>query len=268
MHDAVQRAISMMRTNYSEPLTVRDVAGAALVSPYHFSRLFHAIVGVPPGRYLAAVRLFEAKRMLLTTSMNVADIVTTVGYSSVGTFTTRFTRAVGVSPTQYRDPEISGLLAAVALPDLDSLVMGSPTHRSLPHSRHGDSGSVVGTLAIPAQSDQLEIDVGLIDDLIPCSTPVSSRLIKGPMETALVVEGAPAIRCVAVALRGRNPRLSRSGMPFAGGLSHPITVGPGRHLRVDVQLHGRMPANVPPAPGSVPRPRSPRPYVKPTPYSR
>jgi len=242
MHDAVQRAISMMRAKYSEPLTLRDVAGAALVSPYHFSRLFHAAVGVSPGKYLTAVRLFEAKRMLLTTLIKVADIVTMVGYSSVGTFTTRFTRAVGVSPAQYRNPEVSGLLAAAALPALDNPPpTGSPVHNPLSIPRYGGSGSVVGTLTIPAQLDRLEITVGLIDDLIPRSAPVSSTLIKGPVESELAVR-TPATRYVAVALRGRNPRPSRSGMRFAGGLSHSITVGPGQHLRINVRLHDRMPA--------------------------
>ncbi|MEU4449534.1 helix-turn-helix transcriptional regulator [Actinosynnema sp. NPDC050801] len=238
MHDAVERAITMMRANYYEPLTLRDVANAALVSPFHFSRLFHATVGIPPGRYLTAVRLFEAKRLLLTTLMNVADVVTTVGYSSVGTFTTRFTRAVGVSPTQYRDPEISGLLAATALPDLDS--PASPGGHQVPMPRQGGSGSIVGTLAIPAQADPAEITIGLIDDLIPQSTPVHTTLVEGPMETSLVV-GALPTRCVAVAMYGRNPRASRCAMKFAGGRSHLIAVDPGQHLRVDVRLRGRSP---------------------------
>jgi AraC family transcriptional regulator len=239
MNDAIQRAISMMRANYYEPLTLRDVARAALVSPYHFSRMFHASVGVPPGRYLTAVRLFEAKRLLLTTLMNVADIVTTIGYSSVGTFTTRFTRAVGVSPTQFRNPEVSGLLAATALPDVDNpLMAGAPPHMVMPTPRYGGSGSTVGTLVIPAQSEPVEVTVGLIDDLIPRSAQVSSALVGGPLESSLVVTG-PATRCVAVALRGRDPR---SGMRFAGGVSHSVTVDAGQHLRINVRLHEGMSA--------------------------
>lgn len=244
MHDAVQRAIVMMRTNYYEPLTLRDVAGAALVSPFHFSRLFHAAVGVPPGRYLTAVRLFEAKRLLLTTWMNVADIVATVGYSSVGTFTTRFTRAVGLSPTQYRNPEVSGLLAAVALPDFGNpLETGSSAFDAMPTPRFGGSGSVVGTLEVPALDEESKVTVGLIDDLIPRSTPPSSAFVEGTLDHELVV-GATATRCVAVALRGGNPRLAGSGLEFAGGLSHAIAVGPGERLRVNVRMRERAQAPV------------------------
>ncbi|MFI9008088.1 helix-turn-helix domain-containing protein [Actinosynnema sp. NPDC053489] len=241
MHDAVQRAIKLMRTNYYEPLTLRDVAGAALVSPFHFSRLFHAAVGVPPGRYLTAVRLFEAKRLLLTTWMNVADIVATIGYSSVGTFTTRFTRAVGLSPTQYRNPRVSGLLAAVALPDFDNpLETGAPVFDAMPAPRFGGSGSVVGTLEVPALPEASVVTVGLIDDLIPCSAPAPSALFEGPLDHELLV-GATATRCVAVALRGGEPR---AGLGLAAGSSHAIPVGAGEHLRVSVRMRDRAQAPV------------------------
>ncbi|WP_447007929.1 helix-turn-helix transcriptional regulator [Saccharothrix isguenensis] len=236
MHDPIQRAISMMRANYSEPITLRDVAGAALVSPYHFSRMFHASVGVPPGRYLTAVRLFEAKRLLLTTLMNVADIVTTIGYSSVGTFTTRFTRRVGVSPTQYRDPAVTGVLAAAVVPDVDNPSATAPAFVAAP--RYGGSGAKAGTLVIPAPSEPLEIAVGLIEDLIPRSAPMSSALVRGPGSTELVVSGSAGL-CVAVAVRGRNPL---PGMRFAGGVGHPVTVGAGQSLRIDVRLRDRAPA--------------------------
>ncbi|MCC8247005.1 helix-turn-helix domain-containing protein [Saccharothrix luteola] len=236
MHDAVRRAIKLMRSNYYEPLTLRDVAAAALVSPFHFSRLFHATVGMPPGRYLAAVRLFEGKRLLLTTWMTVADIVSTIGYSSVGTFTTRFTRAVGLSPTQYRNPEVSGLLAAVALPDFDNpLETGSRVFSAMPTPRFGGSGSVVGTLEVPAHADASVVTVGIIDDLIPTIGPAPSTLVEGPLDRELVV-GATATRCIAVALRGAHPG---PGVVLAGGPGHTIAVGAGEHLRVNVRLRDR-----------------------------
>jgi len=53
------------------------------VSPFHFSRIFAKTVGLTPGRYLTALRLFEAKRLLLSTSLTVSDVVCSVGYSSV-----------------------------------------------------------------------------------------------------------------------------------------------------------------------------------------
>ncbi|MFI2652154.1 helix-turn-helix domain-containing protein [Micromonospora fulviviridis] len=91
-----------MRERLAEPLTVDDLATAAMFSRYHFSRMFRRITGISPGRFLAALRIQEAKHLLITTSLTVAAISTSVGYTSLGTFSSRFHRSVGVSPASYR----------------------------------------------------------------------------------------------------------------------------------------------------------------------
>ena len=89
---AVDRAISTMRENLGEQLTVDDMARAAMFSKFHFTRIFQRVTGVSPGRFLSALRLQRAKQLLVSTSLNVADISLRVGYNSVGTFSSRFTR--------------------------------------------------------------------------------------------------------------------------------------------------------------------------------
>jgi AraC family transcriptional regulator len=99
---AVRRAINAMRENLSDPLNIDDMARVAMFSKFHFTRVFQRVTGISPGRFLSAVRLQEAKRLLISTKLNVADISLRVGYASVGTFSTRFTKSVGVPPTTYR----------------------------------------------------------------------------------------------------------------------------------------------------------------------
>ncbi|MGC5032711.1 helix-turn-helix domain-containing protein [Micromonospora sp. DT229] len=99
---AVRRAINTMRQNMGEQLTVDDMARAALFSKFHFTRIFQRATGVSPGRFLSALRLQRAKHLLVTTSLKVADISLMVGYNSVGTFSARFSRSVGMPPTVYR----------------------------------------------------------------------------------------------------------------------------------------------------------------------
>lgn len=99
---AVERAITTMRGNMSDKVTIDDLARSAMFSKFHFSRVFRKITGVSPGRFLSAMRLEEAKRLLLTTGLTVADISHQVGYNSVGTFSSRFRSSVGVSPIAYR----------------------------------------------------------------------------------------------------------------------------------------------------------------------
>ncbi len=102
MEEIIERVIRDMKLHLGDPITVDDMARSARLSKFHFSRVFRRVTGVSPGRYLSALRLNEAKRLLIETSLNVTDISHRVGYTSVGTFTTRFTNSVGVSPTAFR----------------------------------------------------------------------------------------------------------------------------------------------------------------------
>ncbi|HEX6468231.1 MAG TPA: helix-turn-helix transcriptional regulator [Streptosporangiaceae bacterium] len=88
---------------FSEPITIDDMARSAMYSRFHFSRVFREVTGVSPGQFLTTVRIQEAKRLLLTTSLTVKEITVRVGYSSVGTFSAKFKDFVGMSPTAYRD---------------------------------------------------------------------------------------------------------------------------------------------------------------------
>ena len=87
---------------YAEPLTVADLARAAGLSPAHFSREFRRTFGESPHTYLLTRRLERAAALLRTTDRGVAEICFAVGLSSVGSFTTSFTRMFGKSPTAYR----------------------------------------------------------------------------------------------------------------------------------------------------------------------
>ncbi|MCP2330771.1 AraC-type DNA-binding protein [Actinoalloteichus cyanogriseus DSM 43889] len=99
---AVWQAIDRILDNVGEMVTVEDLARAARYSKFHFSRAFQRVTGISPGRFLAAVRIQEAKRLLGTTSLSVAEISHRVGYASVGAFGSRFASTVGVSPTTFR----------------------------------------------------------------------------------------------------------------------------------------------------------------------
>src|SRR5207342_1616933 len=79
-----------------------DLARAAYLSPAHFSREFRRAFGEPPHQYLLTRRLERAAALLRNTDRSVADICFTVGLRSIGSFTTSFGRAYGMSPTAYR----------------------------------------------------------------------------------------------------------------------------------------------------------------------
>jgi AraC-like DNA-binding protein len=96
------RAKDLIDARYREPLDVPTLARAARLSPAHFSREFKRAFGETPHQYLLTRRLERAASLLRTTDRSVAEICLTVGLVSVGSFTTSFGRAYGVSPTAYR----------------------------------------------------------------------------------------------------------------------------------------------------------------------
>ena len=96
------RAKDLVDARYREPLDVQALASAAHLSAAHFSREFRRTFGEPPHQYLLTRRLERAAALLRNTDRSVADICLTVGLRSLGSFTTSFTRAYGLSPTAYR----------------------------------------------------------------------------------------------------------------------------------------------------------------------
>lgn len=97
------RAKDLADSSYTQPLTVDDLAAAAHLSRAHFSREFRRAFGETPYSYLLTRRLERAATLLRGTDYSVADVCMRVGLSSVGSFTSSFTRAYGMTPTQYRD---------------------------------------------------------------------------------------------------------------------------------------------------------------------
>jgi AraC-like DNA-binding protein len=96
------RARDLADARYFEPLGVEDLARAAGLSPAHFSREFRRAFGESPHAYLLTRRLERAAALLRTTDRSVAEICLDVGLTSVGSFTTSFTRMFGRPPTAYR----------------------------------------------------------------------------------------------------------------------------------------------------------------------
>ena len=96
------RAKDLVDARYRDPLDVPALARAARLSPAHFSREFRRAFGETPHQYLLTRRLERAAELLRNTDRSVARICFMVGLRSVGSFTTSFGRAFGVTPTAYR----------------------------------------------------------------------------------------------------------------------------------------------------------------------
>src|SRR6478752_6145268 len=98
----LRRVRDRMDREYTEPLDVEALARGVNMSAGHLSREFRRAYGESPYSYLMTRRIERAMALLRRGDLSVTAICFEVGCSSLGTFTTRFTELVGVSPSVYR----------------------------------------------------------------------------------------------------------------------------------------------------------------------
>ena len=98
----LRQARDQMDRDYAQPLDVPALARTALMSPGHFSRSFRAAFGETPYSHLMTRRIERAKALLRRGDLSVTDVCFSVGCTSLGSFSTRFTELVGESPSAYR----------------------------------------------------------------------------------------------------------------------------------------------------------------------
>lgn len=108
--DARLRELAVMRSvrdridrDYARPLDVEALAKGVHMSAGHLSRKFREAYGESPYSYLMTRRIERAMALLRRGDRSVTDVCFEVGCSSLGTFSTRFTELVGVSPSVYRE---------------------------------------------------------------------------------------------------------------------------------------------------------------------
>ncbi len=166
---AVECAIQAMHTHLHELLTLEDLASVACLSPSHFHRVFRRLIGIPPGEFLAALRFQAARRLLVTTSLSVIDICFEVGYTSTGSFTSRFTQRVGLSPRVLRQR------AHEFEPPAGEPAEHRPTTFSGTPMKH----ALLGRISAPA-TFRGTIYVGLFTSPIPQGAPVRCTKLSSP----------------------------------------------------------------------------------------
>lgn len=98
----LRRARSRMDREYAEPLDVPALAASAYMSTAHFSRRFRDAYGETPYAYLMTRRIERAQALLRTGDVTVTEACMAVGCTSLGSFSSRFTALVGMTPSEYR----------------------------------------------------------------------------------------------------------------------------------------------------------------------
>ncbi len=233
MNSAIKNAIARIWEDYSEPLSLNEIAKSAILSRFHFSRVFRDATWVSPGRYLSAVRIYHAKRLLATTDLSVTDISLAVGYNSLGSFTNHFTDSVGASPSRFRRMWVEGLR-----------VTPQPEIR-WPAER----GTVTGTVTIPGEYAAAQVFIGAFQTPIIQRRPVSRTIIPvkaGETARYCLPDATPGpwyIRAVATADSTDPEPWTRRSFLLSG--VKPVTVTDNSTSVVNIALRPRRITDLP-----------------------
>jgi len=226
---AVCEAARFLVANAERRVLLGDVADHVAYSPWHLAHAFRQDLGLAPGQYLTAWRFQRAKQLLVATDAKVVDVCHAVGCTSLGSFTSRFSSEVGVSPTAFR-----------RLPDL---LAATPPR---PVSRPGcgpQASAVTGWVsvdpgALAALGGSVAIYVGLFDARVASGAPVSGALLPEPGPFHLEAVPAGSWWLLGAALpAGVDPALQLLPALAVVGATGPLhLVGPPGDHRGDLHL--------------------------------
>lgn len=101
LYRRVLRGRDFLLSSLSETIQLKDMAGAACLSPFHFHRSFARAFGETPHRYLTRHRLQRAAKLLGEAELSVTDVCLCTGFESVASFTHLFRRHYGVPPGKF-----------------------------------------------------------------------------------------------------------------------------------------------------------------------
>jgi len=98
----LRRARDHADRHYTEPLDLESLAAVAGLSKFHFQRLFKATYGLTPAAYVSQRRVERAQDLLRATGLTVTEVCHAVGFSSLGSFSSRFREITGETPSEFQ----------------------------------------------------------------------------------------------------------------------------------------------------------------------
>jgi AraC-like DNA-binding protein len=136
---SLRSARDLIDRDYATRVDITALAARAGYSRYHFIRAFRAVYGATPGDYLSRRRVERARELLRSANLTVTEVCFLVGFSSLGSFSSRFSELTGCSPSQYqRRSRADG--GAPPIPGCMVLMWGAPRQSAIrekpPAARH------------------------------------------------------------------------------------------------------------------------------------
>lgn len=232
----VENAIEYMKNHLEEEITSEELAAKAGYSTYHFLRVFKKATGVTPRHYLSALRIEASKQILTRPSNSTLKTMLSIGYQSIGTFSSRFKQFVGQSPKTFRS-EYESLFHYI----------NCYKDKKIYSEKNGSSSSLITChIKAPLQFKGL-VFIGLFPRPIPDQKPILGTVLlnKGTCTFADVPNGTYYI-LVAGLHWSANPKdyfmLDKS---LRGKYEQPIRISTDTTVELDIQLRDPLPLDPP-----------------------
>lgn len=102
-YQRIAKAKIFIDENFHQQIDLDQIAQQAFLSRFHFHRLFSQVYRITPHKYVTQLRLEAAKELLANEGISVTEVCNTIGFESLGSFSTLFNKQSGYSPQYYRN---------------------------------------------------------------------------------------------------------------------------------------------------------------------
>ena len=132
----LRRARDHIDRHFAEPIDLEVLASTAGISKFHFHRLFATTYGITPAAYLSQRRVERAQDLLRATNLTVTEVCHGVGFSSLGSFSSRFKEIVGETPREFQQRWGAN---APRIPGCFVLMWGLAERKTASQEKRGDT---------------------------------------------------------------------------------------------------------------------------------
>ena len=98
----IDPALGYVKKHYNEDIRIKDLADVCNISESHFRGIFQKCMNMMPSDYVNAIRIREASKILLRSSVTMEEVAYRVGYTNVSTFNRNFKKITGMTPYQWK----------------------------------------------------------------------------------------------------------------------------------------------------------------------
>ncbi len=233
--NAVEEAIEYMRNHLEADITSEELADKYCYSTYHFLRAFKEVTGVTPRHFLSALRIDASKQILFTPSSSILKTLLSVGYKSIGSYSSKFKQYVGQSPKKFKS-EFELLYHFI------NLYKDKKSYQTLPIA----FSAITCHIKAPPNFNGL-VFVGLFPRPIPDQKPIEGTVLlnEGICTFTHVPKGTYYILAAAIHW-SKNPKdyfiLDKS---LRGKFEQPIVVGDDTMIEAEILLRDPRPYDPP-----------------------